>query len=66
MKEIRILIQQLRSYPNNWFVYPVDNAISIDGIPYEPGKDGLVVCDMQGETKAFIETGVCDGKVVID
>lgn len=66
MKEIKILIQQLRDYPNNFFVYPQDQTImnSLASQTLENPKDGLVVCDMDGEQQGFIETGG-KGEVVI-
>ena len=57
MKEIKVLIQQLRNYPNNLFVYPQEET--------DENKPGLVVCNLKGEEKGFIETGTADGNVVI-
>ena len=68
MKEIRILQQQLRNYPNNWFVYPLEETIYNDQLvqPKAFTRDGLVVCDKDGEEKGFIQLGTNDGKVIID
>lgn len=65
MKEIRILTQQLKNYPNNFFVYPSKEPsdYTVDHV-YE-WKDGLVVCDMDGEQQGFIETGG-EGEVIIE
>lgn len=51
MKEIKVLIQQLRNYPSNFFVYPTKE------VELEELKDGLIICDMHGEEQGFIETG---------
>jgi len=62
MKEIKILIQQLRSYPDNFFVYPSSQCDLPEGT-YSPNYveehtvSGLVVCDMNGVQQGFIETG---------
>ena len=62
MKEIKILTQQLRNYPNNFFVYPGSQCNLPEG-GYSPDYieehtvSGLVVCDMNGEWLGFIETG---------
>ena len=46
MKEIRILIQQLRNYPNNFFA------------SIEPDKNGnLTICDVEKEEQGAIEIG---------
>jgi len=58
MKEIRILMQQLRNYPSNLFVYPQEATDELKG--------GLVVVDVNGSEQGFIETGTNDGKVIID
>ncbi len=60
MKEIKILIQQLRNYPNNFFVYPVMPLYNGE----EHNRQGLRVCDMNGEQQGFIETGSCKGVVI--
>jgi len=63
MKEIKILIQQLRSYPNNFFVHP-GSQCDLPEDDYSPDyieehtKRGLIVCDMNGVQQGFIETGV--------
>lgn len=57
MKEIKMLVRQLRGYPNNWFVYPDESVF---------GDKGLRICDKDGQSEGFIETGVNDGKVIID
>ena len=61
MKEIKVLKQELRNFPDNWFVYP-------DHRPGENtlvGQDnGLIVCDLEGNTKGFIETGTNNGEVI--
>ena len=56
MKEIKILIRNLKQYPDNFFVYPT--------IKNEEFR-GLVVCDMDGVEKDFIETGG-KGEVIIE
>lgn len=58
MKEIKVLIQQLRNYPNNFFVYPFKGTKTV--------ISGLIVCDKDGVKVGFIPTGVNDGKVIID
>lgn len=57
MREIKTLIQELRNYPNNLFVYPQEES--------EDNKSGLVVCNLRGEEQGFIELGINDGNVVI-
>jgi len=64
MKEIKVLIQQLRNYPNNFFVYPIKYEDVKHDPPMKPVY-GLVVCNIQGEEQGFIETGTNDGNVVI-
>lgn len=71
MKEIKILIRNLREYPDNFFVYPVDNDapnIHVDEAePIEIKKlvrSGLVVCDMNGVQQGFIETGGKEGVII--
>ena len=59
MKEIRILMQQLRNYPSNFFVYPAKETEN------EELKDGLIVCDVHGEEQGFIETGGDSNKVIV-
>ena len=66
MKEIKVLQQQLRNYPNNLFVYPLGRT----GLPDNIGvnaetREGLVVCNLKGEEQGFIETGTNNGQVVI-
>ncbi|KKN53794.1 hypothetical protein LCGC14_0598870 [marine sediment metagenome] len=60
MKEIKILIQQLRNYPNNFFVYPV--------MPLPEGEEhnrlGLRICDHLGEEQGFIEIGGKEGVII--
>jgi len=56
MKEIRILIRDLKSFPNNWFVYPQETK--------DTDREGLVVCNMDGEEQGFIDIGTNDGKVI--
>ena len=69
MKEIKILIQQLRSYPNNFFAYPgsqcdlPEGGYSLEYIE-EHTKSGLIVCDMDGIQQGFIETGGKEGVIV--
>jgi len=65
MKEIKILIRNLREYPDNFFVYPVeegdeDKSESLSTFP----SDGLVICDMDGVQQGFIEIGG-KGSIVI-
>jgi len=48
-KEIRILIQELRKYPNNFFVYLSEES--------EDTKPGLVVKEYKGEEVGFIKVG---------
>jgi len=62
MKEIKILIQQLRSYPDNFFAYPGSRCDLPEG-GYTPGYieehtiPGLFICDMDGVQQGFIKTG---------
>lgn len=62
MKEIKILKQQLRNYPDNWFVYSQErlDEYEVDN----PPSLGLVVCTHTGEEKGFIELGG-EGEVII-
>lgn len=60
MREIKTLLQQLRSYPPNWFVYPETRRKDLS----EEVTNGLTVCDLDGNFKGFIETGTNDGEVV--
>ena len=62
MKEIKILMQQLRNYPSNFFVYP--QQPNPGEVIFSGMKDGLVVCDMDGNQQGFIETGG-KGEVII-
>ena len=62
MKEIRILIQQLRGYPNNFFVYPVTENVDVLGDGNL--EEGLLVCDKDGDQQGYIETGG-QGEVVV-
>lgn len=48
MKEIKVLLQQLRNYPNNFFVYESDQ-------PDEAGQ--LMVCDVNKEVQGSIPVG---------
>lgn len=67
MKEIRILIQQLRNYPNNFFVYPVGSPnVLIHDEELQPHiyHAGLLICNHLGEKQGFIETGG-EGEVII-
>uniref|UniRef100_A0A6M3LTY7 Uncharacterized protein n=1 Tax=viral metagenome TaxID=1070528 RepID=A0A6M3LTY7_9ZZZZ len=57
MREIKTLIQQLRNYPNNLFVYTQEES--------EDNKSGLVVCNLAGEEQGFIELGSNDGQVIL-
>jgi len=59
MLEIKILMRELRSYPNNYFAYPQEEK------PDETRTTGsLVVCDVNGITKGVIETGN-DKKILV-
>lgn len=64
MKEIKILIQQLRNYPNNFFVYPTKYEDLKHDPPMKPVY-GLTVCDVDRQEQGFIETGG-KGEVVIE
>ena len=65
MKEIIILIQQLRNYPNNFFVHPeVMWLPDGEGSITTKSVEGLAICDMEGNQQGFIETGG-KGEVVI-
>lgn len=70
MKEIKILLQQLRSYPDNFFVCPrVEVTIEATFEETYPIVDkdmpqGLIVCDMDGIQQGFIETGGKEGVVI--
>jgi len=59
MKEIKVLMQQLRNYPSNLFVCP-EMKYSLDS------EDGLIIVDKDGKQQGFIKTGANDGKVIID
>ena len=50
MKEIRILMQNLRSYPNNLFIIP--------DVDLETENGGLQIVDKDGNKIGYIETGV--------
>uniref|UniRef100_A0A6M3KTX4 Uncharacterized protein n=1 Tax=viral metagenome TaxID=1070528 RepID=A0A6M3KTX4_9ZZZZ len=58
MREIKTLIQQLRNYPNNLFVYTQEES--------EDNKSGLVVCNLAGEEQGFIELGTDNRQVVVN
>lgn len=62
MKEIKVLIRQLKKYPENFFIYPQEQADEheIDN----PPRLGLVVCSVDGQEQGFIETGSSDGVVI--
>lgn len=69
MKEIKTLIQQLRSYPSNFFVFPSKHKTTKTGS--EPIEHrvvhtitGLTVCNHLGEERGFIETGGEEGVVI--
>ena len=68
MKEIKILIQQLRSYPDNFFAYPAELWPIKDGhtdmVSDRPIKRGLTICDMDGNQQGFIETGGKEGVII--
>ena len=49
MKEIKILLRELRNYPDNMFIYPQESS--------EDSKPGLVVKKHTGEEIGFIELG---------
>ena len=61
MKEIKVLQQQLRNYPDNLFVYPLDER----GLRLTISRHGLIVCDLKGEEQGFIELGTDNRQVVI-
>jgi len=69
MKEIKVLIQQLRNYPNNFFVYPQSICELPEG-GYSPEyveehtKSGLAICSYLGEVQDFIETGGKEGVII--
>jgi len=66
MKEIKTLIQQLRNYPNNLFVYPQEPGPDMYGnTESKTNKSGLVVCNLEGKEQGFIELGANNGNVVI-
>jgi len=60
MLEIKILMRELRNYPNNYFAYPREEKL--DGETRTTGS--LVVCDVNGITKGVIETGN-DKKILV-
>ncbi|KKN74232.1 hypothetical protein LCGC14_0393180 [marine sediment metagenome] len=66
MKEIKILIQQLRNYPNNLFVHPAD--YTNDELEDEElaGKIGLDIVDKDGNWQGFIRTGINDRTVITE
>ena len=55
MKEISLLIRELRSYPDNAFAYPAGKLVIV-GEQLE-SKEGLVITTSQGGELGFIETG---------
>ena len=63
MKEIKVLMQQLRQYPNNFFVRPTKYEDMKHNPPMEPVY-GLIVCNHLGEGQGFIETGGEEGVIV--
>ena len=63
MKEIKILIQQLKNYPNNFFIYPTKYEDFKHDPPMKPVY-GLVICDHLGEEQGFIETGGEKGVII--
>jgi len=63
MKEIKTLMQQLRSYPSNFFVYPKDTRDMLEDEVLS-GTIGLSVCNHLGEEQGFIETGGEEGIVI--
>lgn len=68
MKEIKTLLQQLRNYPDNFFVRPSTQYPMKDGhtdfASDRPIKIGLVICNHLGEEQGFIDTGG-EGDVII-
>ncbi len=50
MKEIKVLMQNLRNYPNNFFVIP--------DLDKETGNGGLEIVDKDGNRQGYIETGI--------
>jgi len=66
MKEIKILIQQLRSYPDNFFVYSQEEQDPeyTTRSPEDNNRTGLVVTDYLGKEQGFIETGGKEGVVI--
>ena len=64
MREIKTLMAELRNYPNNLFVYPLDEKDS-DLLRLTIPRHGLVVCDLIGEEQGFIELGTDNRQVVI-
>ena len=64
MKEITILMRELRNYPSNLFVY----SVKYEDLKHDPPMSpvyGLVVCNIKGEEQGFINLGTNDGKVVL-
>lgn len=64
MKEVKQLMKELRSYPDNAFVYPVKYEDLRHSTPMSPCY-GLVVCNLAGQELGFIETGTNDGQVIV-
>ena len=61
MREIKILLRNLRNYPDNFFVVVED--VVIEGKDREPG---LKVVDVRGNEQGYIEIGLGIDKVIIE
>ena len=63
MKEIKHLIQQLRNYPSNLFIFPVKYEDMKHNPPMKT-EEGLIICDKDGVQLGYIKTGG-SGEVII-
>ena len=58
-------MQQLRSYPSNFFVHAIEEQdLEYRTREHKDNKTGLVVCNHLGEEQGFIETGGEEGIVI--
>jgi hypothetical protein len=63
VKELKVLIQQLRNYPSNLFIVPVVLQDDKHNPPHAPVY-GLSIVNVQGEEQGFINTGDTGGVTV--
>lgn len=62
MLELKILIRQLRGYPENSFAIPQEKSMLFE-VPVVPTA-GLIIVDLQGNEQGFIELGGEEGVLV--